>query len=322
MVDKTSIKIRTVKRARTPGGIASFSLVYNEDWFLPHFLEHHRALGVKHFIFYDDSSTDSTREILMAQEDCTILVAADPDAPRPRLGLVQRILGNFALSSYRPGTWALHLDVDELVIPPTGFSTLDEVTRFLDDRQLNFAMSAMVDFYPDRLSHRFFDPLGPLQGSRWFDPDPVFKWFPDRPRPRIVAAGPRPRLLRRLAKEYPEKIAEIYGDKPYRVAKTWKVPLIKAGSGILRTDPHSINIKMEPPQHIQLGLAHFKFYPGLDARVQNALDRQGYFQASVEYRFLRNILDLFPDEKLTFERSMEYRSPADLERAGHIWVRP
>jgi Glycosyl transferase family 2 len=321
MSDEAPMKIRTVKRAKTPSGIACFSLVYNEDWFLPHFLEHHRALGVKHFIFYDDGSTDRTREILMGEEDCTILAARNPDEPRRSLGVVQLILGNFALRSYPPGTWALHLDVDEFVILPSAFSTLDELTRFLEERDLNYAMAAMVDFYPDRLSDRFFDPLGPIEGAPWFDADPVFKWVPDWPGPKIAAAGPRPRLLRNLAKQHPEKIQEIYGDDPYRVARTWKVPLIKAGSGILRANAHYVDSKMDPPKDIQLGLAHFKFYPGMDARVQNALDRKGYFQASVEYRFLKTVLDLFPDEKLTFERSIQYRSPADLERAGHIWVR-
>jgi hypothetical protein len=320
MVNEASILVRTVKRAKAPGRVSCFSLIYNEDWFLPHFLNHHRALGVGHFVFYDDNSTDHSREILMGEQDCTVLEAADKDAPRHRLGLMQRMLGNWVLKSFGAGTWALHLDVDELVILPPGFSSIGEVVRYLEERKQACTMAAMVDFYPARLSGRFYDPLGPLQGSPFFDADPVFKWFPDRPRPKIVAAGPRPRLLKKLAREYPAKIPEIYGDKPYRVAKTWKVPLIKSGQGIVRTDPHNINVI--PPDDIQLGLAHFKFYPGLDARVQNALDRQGYFQASVEYRFLNTILDLFPDVQLTFERSVEYRSPADLERAGHIWARP
>lgn len=292
-------------------------MIYNEDWFLPHFLKHHRALGVEHFVFFDDSSTDRTREILMEQDDCTILVTDDSE--RPRLGLMQRLIGNFALERFPKDTWALHLDVDELMILPPGFASIAEVGRYLDQRGQKCTMAAMIDFYPERLSDRFYDPLGPLEGCPYFDRDPVFKWFPDRPRPRIVAAGPRPRLLMKLAKQYPDKIKEIYGDKPYRVAKTWKVPIIKTGSGILRTDPH--NVTVQPPDDIQLGLAHFKFYPGLDARVQNALDRQGYFQASVEYRFLRAILDLFPDEELTFPRSVRYRSPADMEQAKLIWAR-
>ena len=310
------MNVRRLKHARALGSVSCFSLVYNEEWFLPHFLNHHRALGVEHFVFFDDSSTDGTRDILMQQEDCTILVSDDEE--RPRLGLMQRMLGNYALDRFTKNSWALHLDVDELVILPSAFSSIAEFGRYLDERGQPCSVAAMVDFYPERLSGRFFDPLGPLEGCPFFDGDRVFKWFPDRARPRIVAAGPRPRLLIKLGRRYPEKIKEIYGDKPYRVAKTWKVPLIKTGHGIRRTDPHNIDI--DPPREVQLGLAHFKFYPGLDARVHKALERQGYFQASVEYRFLDAILELFPDEELTFERSVKYRSPADLERVGLIFA--
>jgi hypothetical protein len=196
MVNEASILVRTVKRAKAPGRVSCFSLIYNEDWFLPHFLNHHRALGVGHFVFYDDNSTDHSREILMGEQDCTVLEAADKDAPRHRLGLMQRMLGNWVLKSFGAGTWALHLDVDELVILPPGFSSIGEVVRYLEERKQACTMAAMVDFYPERLSGRFYDPLGPLQGSPFFDADPVFKWFPDRPRPKIVAAGPRPRLLK------------------------------------------------------------------------------------------------------------------------------
>jgi hypothetical protein len=202
---------------------------------------------------------------------------------------------------------------------PPGFSSIAEVGRYLEQRGEKCAMAAMVDFYPERLSDRFFDPLPPLQGSRWFDRDPPFIRRPGIAHPKDVAAGVRARLLRKLARRYPDKIKEIYGNLAYRVARMWKVPLLKTGEGIVRTNAHSVNAR--PPDRIQLGLAHFKFYPGLDKRVQDALQRQGYFGASVEYRFLQALLELFPDEPLTCPRSIEYRSPASLEQAGLIWAR-
>jgi hypothetical protein len=312
------VNIRVLKRAKAHRGIFSFSLVYNEEWFLPHFLAHYRGLGVEHFVFFDDHSDDRTREILMEQDDCTILVS-DDGSPRPRLGVMQAMLGNHVLDVVPDGEWGLHLDVDEFLVLPTGFTSIEEVAQHLEQLEPKCAMAAMVDFYPERLSDRFFDPLGPMEGSPWFDRDPVYKWFPKDPKPKIVISGVRPRLLQKLAKRFPEKIGEIYGDKPYRIAKTWKVPLVKTGEGIVRLDPHNVNVR--PSDSIQLGLAHFKFYPGLDARVQNALHRQGYFQASVEYRFLDAVLSLMPDERLVCPRSVQFRSPADLEQVGHIWVR-
>jgi len=312
------VRIRVLKRAKSHRGIFSFSLVYNEEWFLPHFLAHYRGLDVEHFVFFDDNSTDRTREILMEQDDCTVLVG-EFDEDRPRLGVMQATLGNHVLETVPKGSWGLHLDVDEFMILPTGFYSIPDVANYLEQQSPKCAFAAMLDFYPERLSGRFFDPLGPLEGSPWFERDAVYKWFPGDEKPKIVISGVRPRLLIKLNKRYPEKVRDIYGDNPYRIAKTWKVPLVKTGEGIVRLDPHNTNVR--PPESIQLGLAHFKFYPGLDERVQNALDRQGYFQASVEYRFLDAILNLFPNERLVCERSVKFNSPADLERVGHIWVR-
>ena len=313
------MNIRILKRAKSPGGVLSFSLIYNEEWFLPHFLRHHRALGVEHFVFYDDHSTDGTRDILMAQDDCTIISPLGDDRPTQRLGHLQIVLANWALETFGRGAWALTLDLDEFVVLPAGFSSIAEVSRYLGERGEKCAMAVMVDFYPERLSGRFFDPLTPLQGSPWFDRDPGFTRDPHTGVPRVIAAGVRARMLKTLAERHPEKIPEIYGDNPYRVAKMWKAPLLKTGEGIKRTNAHSVSIM--PSDIMRIGLAHFKFYPGLDARVADALQRKGYFQASVEYRFLRTILDLLPDEPLIAPMSVEYRSPASMEEAGLIWAR-
>ena len=70
------MRIRFLKRAPPRPGVFLFCMVYNEEWFLPHFLEHYRALGIRHFVFYDDESTDSTRELLLAQDDCTVATAS------------------------------------------------------------------------------------------------------------------------------------------------------------------------------------------------------------------------------------------------------
>ena len=312
------MKIGLLKQARVPRGTLAFSLIYNEEWFLPHFLEHHRALGVEHFVFYDDHSTDRTREILMEQEDCTVLVAIEKQRAHRRLGVLQINLGNLALERFGSGSWAVTLDLDEFLMLPPGFSTIAEMGRYLEEQDQKCAMAAMVDFYPKRLSGRFFDPLPPLEGSPWFDPDPTFTRSPGMAHPEDVAAGVRARLLRKLWRRYPGKIEEIYGNLAYRVARMWKVPLLKTGEGIVRTNAHTVNAR--PTDQVQLGLAHFKFYPGLDKRVQDALKRQGYFGASVEYRFLQALLELFPDEPLTFPRSVKYRSPASLEEAGLIWA--
>jgi hypothetical protein len=111
----------------------------------------------------------------------------------------------------------------------------------------------------------------------------------------------------------------LYGKVDYRFARSWKVPLLKSGAGIQRVDPHMVNV--QPPFDIQLALAHFKFYPGLDRRIADALERRGHYLGSIEYEFLRFAVDHLADERLICRQSRQYRTPRDLHLPGLIWVK-
>ena len=313
------MKIRYVKKAKKQGRIFVFCMVYNEEWFLPHFLDHHRRLGVDHFVFYDDLSTDRTREMLLAQDDCTVVMPTAEPGEKIQHGVwLQKRVGTEVPELEGPGKWGITLDADELMILPTRFSTIGEVVGYLDRKNLKCALAPMVDFYPQRLADRFYDPLPPIKGCPWFDRDPGFQRIPGRRGPQMIPSGVRVRLLRLLASQHPEKMKEIYGDKAYRYAKLWKVPIVKTGEGIVRTTAHNLNI--EPPTDIQLAIAHFKFYPRMDERIDEAFGRNGHFQGGVEYKFLKAVLELFPEQPLVGSRSVEYLSPEDLERAGLMWA--
>ncbi|HWA61069.1 MAG TPA: glycosyltransferase family 2 protein, partial [Caulobacteraceae bacterium] len=72
----TSITLRTLKAASLPRhGPLVFALVRDEDYFLPHFFAHYRALGVAGFLIYDDRSQAPTRDFLAAQPDCLVVTS-------------------------------------------------------------------------------------------------------------------------------------------------------------------------------------------------------------------------------------------------------
>jgi hypothetical protein len=294
-------------------------MVYNEGWFLPHFLDHYRALGIVHFVFLDDHSTDQTRNILFAQDDCTLIVLEAEGPPVRHAISLQTKLMNAAQERVGHGAWSLTVDADEFLILPEAFSTVDDVVRYLEARNLSCALAAMIDFYPERLSQRFYDPLPPLAGSPWFDRQPGFVRTVDQIAPITTRRGVRARLLRMLANRHPQTFRKLYGNLGYRFAKSWKVPLLKTGAGIQRLDPHMVDV--QPPFDIQLGLAHFKFYPGLDRRIGEALERRAHFLGAIEYEFLQAAVALFADEPLICHQSREYSSPRDLQAAGLIWAR-
>ena len=55
-----------------PGDILVFSTVRNEALRLPHFLDHYRKLGARHFLIVDNDSDDDTRAFLAAQPDVSL----------------------------------------------------------------------------------------------------------------------------------------------------------------------------------------------------------------------------------------------------------
>jgi Glycosyl transferase family 2 len=310
------VRLQFLKRARAKPGVLCFTMVYNEEWFLPRFLDHYRALGISHFAFYDDGSTDSTRELLMAQDDCTVITAADPETPHGVA--VQTDLINGVPEMLSQGSWSISVDADEFLLLPTLFKSIDEVVVYLEKRKEECALAPMIDFYPDKLADRFFGEKSLFEGCPWFDVDSPLQRVPDKPQPRMIPAGVRVRLLTKIMRRHPELVEAIYGEEVYRYAKLWKVPLLKTGSDTFRIGPH--NVDTRPPEFIQLALAHFKFYPELDRRIEESLARNVHYLGAVEYRFLKMCLELFADESLLFRRSKYYRSPQDLEDAKLMWA--
>ncbi|OOY07402.1 glycosyltransferase family 92 protein [Thioclava sp. F36-7] len=107
-------------------GIAIAAIVRNEARFIREWARFHHAAGVRHFVIYDDASTDDTRAVLqgaLPPEALTII----PWAQRLsdiRLGreIHNQVLayahaaGNFG-SDVR---WMAFIDVDEFLIPTAG----------------------------------------------------------------------------------------------------------------------------------------------------------------------------------------------------------
>ncbi len=55
-----------------PSDILAFVTVRNEIRRLPFFLDYYRRLGVSHFLFVDNGSTDGGRELLEGEDDASV----------------------------------------------------------------------------------------------------------------------------------------------------------------------------------------------------------------------------------------------------------
>lgn len=320
MAQSAMAEFRTIKQAPLSPGPAVFAMVRNESYLLPHFLHHYRQLGVENFVFYDDHSTDDTPDLLAAQHDCTILSSDHgfrevmPDGRSFQLHAKRSVP-----ESLGAGRWVLTVDADEFLVLPQSFTTLQQLFVHLDALGHRCVFASMVDFYPERLADRnHARERSPFTCSTYFDADRPFERSWSSPRPRVRFRGIRARLLAMLEAKDPAAYERIVVKQGYRLTSLWKVPLIKTGSGVALEAVHEVNV--QPPFDIELALAHFKFGPDLDGRVASALVKRDYFRSSIEYQFLKAVLDTLGGESLVCPGSRLYTGPRSLEEAGFILV--
>lgn len=107
-------------------GIAIATVLKNEENYVAEWASFHRAVGVRHFIVYDDGSTDRTVAILrdlLPQDELTIFpwrfgmvdVSMGLSLNKQTLAFAHAIL-NFG-GAFR---WMAFIDVDEFILPKTG----------------------------------------------------------------------------------------------------------------------------------------------------------------------------------------------------------
>jgi hypothetical protein len=312
------MEIRIVKDTPRRAGTFCYSIVKDETWLLPHFLDHYRNLGISYFVFFDEGSSDGTLELLMSQPDCAVVVGEGGEArPANGFGRLQTTLSNAIPEHFGKGGWSICADADEFLLLPARFDDVNRLTEYLDLRDLKCVLGPMVDFYPARLSDRHFGDMSPFLGAQWFDPEPLFlRPFPAA-KPQHAGAGVIGRLIKMLIEqrpEYREGFASARGMMPFE-----KVPLVKTRSGVRRLSPH--NVDRVPPMGIQAAFAHFRFLPVSDQKV--AATRAGKLFGgphSIFYRMLEAFFEHLGEEPLVTDRSVRYEGPASVEKAGLTWA--
>jgi hypothetical protein len=325
-MDAENLTLNIVKAvSATPSGPVVFAVVKDEDYFLPFFFDYYRALGVVLFLIYDDRSGPATVDYLMRQADCAILRSDSAfgdtfgidEFGQPRR--LPHILKERVPETFLSGRWVLTVDADEFLVLPSGCSDLPEFIASLERIGQLYATAPMVEFYGETLDHRNYPRnLDPFAGNPYFDVGPYFYWtgaiWPFR-----VSGGIRFRLVRMLCERHIDRIADIFGQPMPPLGKTWKVPLLKHGWGIVRRADHEISVAPREAD-LSTALAHFKFYPDLDAKIDDALREKQYQAGSVEYSFLKAALELFGQDNLVGPETRRFEGARSLERARLLIV--
>ncbi len=120
------------------------SVVRNGELHIHSFLDHFRALGVKHFFFLDNQSIDRTLEMLCLHDDVTVL---QTDAPYSKY---ENTMKRYLAERFSPGRWNLCADIDELFdYPFSDRVSLSDFLRYLNATGYTAVAAQMLDMFSD-----------------------------------------------------------------------------------------------------------------------------------------------------------------------------
>jgi len=297
-----------------------FGMCKNEIYFLPYFFDHYRKLGVDYFLIYDDHSSDGSLEFFLSQHDCDVITS--DNKYRDKFGLsihgnpliFSSVLKNQIPEKYFATKWNIVVDMDEFLILPHNYPSLETFTSKLDLANKYYVTSPMVDFYPAEISLTKMDKnLSPFDNNPYFDLGPYYS-FTHTYQVKSLPAGLRFRLWDLLRKNNSILFQKLQPNNRMVIPTAIKCPLIKSGMGVERVGEHCINATPYGQDHACL--AHFKLYPGINDKVQNALDEKQHFNQSIEYVLLDYLIKNLEGQSLISKASVIYENSDSFAQAN------
>jgi hypothetical protein len=292
----------------------------NEIYFLPYFFDHYRKLGVDYFLIYDDHSSDGSLEFLLSQQDCDVITSDNKYSdtfgtnPHGNPVMFSSVLKNQIPDKYFAAKWNIVVDIDEFLILPQNYPTLEIFTNKLDAVNKHYITSPMVDFYPAEMRLTKMDKdLSPFKNNPYFDLGPYYN-FTNTYKVQSLPAGLRFRLWDLLRKNNFILYEKLQPNNRLILPTAIKYPLIKSGMGVYRVGEHYINATPYGQDHACL--AHFKLYPGINDKVQNALDEKQHFNQSIEYVLLDYLIKNLEGQSLISKASVIYENSDSFTQAN------
>lgn len=307
----TAVQDRTA--SISPGAVLCFSTVRNEMLRLPYFLDHHRRLGVGHFLFVDNASSDGTAQFLADQADVSMWLTPDSyKAARFGLDWV-----NWLLLRYGAGHWCLTLDADEVLVYPLWQSrNLIALTLWLEVQGADGMATTLLELYPKGpLSIARHTPgQDPVETLPYFDPAGYDTTVIERYGHTSIRGGVRRRVF--------------FADAPDHAPHLHKTPLIRWN----RRYAYLSSTHIALPRRLNGGFArldlptgvllHTKFLPSILDKSREEKARAEHFTHAERYEGYYD--GILADPDLWYEGSAKYEGWEQLERVGLLrsgaWV--
>jgi hypothetical protein len=268
-----------------PDDILLASTMRNEIIRLPHFLEHHRALGVNHFLIVDNDSDDGTQEYLAEQPDVS-LWSTGHSYRLSRFGVDWL---TWLQIRHAHDHWCLTLDADEIfVYPHHDTRPLQALVQWLDQNRRKSFGALMLDMYPK----------GPLKDQTYQpgeDPFATLSWFDGGN--YMIQRQPK---LGNLWIQGGVRARRFFADNPRRAPTMGKTPLVKWNrryayvSSTHSLLPARLNHVYDDQggENISGILLHTKFLPSVIEKSREEKNRGEHFANSALYdRYYEELID-------------------------------
>ena len=258
------------------GDVLAFVTLRNEKVRLRYFLDYYRELGVRHFFFVDNGSTDGSGAMLADESDVS-LWETEASYRKSRFGTDWL---NWLKTRYAHRHWTLTLDPDEFFVYPfCDTRPLNALTDWLDQSNLRSFGTLLLDMYPrgplSAMEYREGD--NPFDLAPWFDPGNYVISMNPKYRNLWIQGGPRARIY--------------FEDEAEKAPSLNKIPLVKWDRKYaFVTSTHMLLPRGLNQVYDELGgekasgcLLHAKFLDTLIGKAAEEVTRRQHFARGREY---------------------------------------
>jgi hypothetical protein len=127
-----------------PDDVVLVCLIKNGAFWLETFMEHYTRLGIRHFVFVDNRSTDGTLDYLLGKDNVTVMQSSLP-AKR-----YENHLRRHAIRKFATGSWCLCVDSDELFdYEHSDELPLKGLIAYLDNEGYTCVIAQLLDMFPE-----------------------------------------------------------------------------------------------------------------------------------------------------------------------------
>lgn len=281
------------------------SVIKDCEDYLETFIEYYLALGIKHIVFIDNGSKDTTISLASKYEQVTILKC------HLSFAKYKRDMRQFLLDRYSFNHWCLLVDCDEFFdYPYSKKHPLRSFLEWLDSCKYDAVITHMLDMFPcDAIQKQSHEKNSNFRHShRWFEiasiaqktiPSGLSNTAPTESDLKLNHGGVRNR---------------VFNNSPF----ISKFALLKPNIRLQLVGSHLV--KWANIADINCILLHYKFLPRFIETVDKAVKEKQYYNDSSEYKRYQEVLLNNTALNLYSEHSIEYKDIDQLIEIGFLKV--